>query len=436
MHQESFINQNFKSIYISIFVISLAFMCYYTQHQVLSGDEIQMLLKGYSGVVLGSWESHGNAASAVGSVPGSLTTLVVGLPLLLWNSPWSPMILLLILRITSFFIFDNIIKQTFSKSARLTFMLFYLLNPWFLFDTRLYNPSYLCFFASLHLFSAFKQQEKSSVFYSALHVIAIGMALQFHYSWPLLAVISLFILYRNMAKVSWIGVAIGALIVLASLVPYILEIMQNPSLTTKESDRYIGYGLVHVYPILKGILYWVRYASFLFTHKLISQAEFPYLVQYPVLQTIINYTWQGALYIIGGLSVISACKINWQALLTVKPLIKRSTKQLDNKEWILLYTFSAVIAIIVNAALSPITFSYWHLIMLFPISLFPILLFVDVYFKRTRTKFKFKPVFLSIFIYFLVVNINAANDSFKYSYKANYNNQVFKFLEKNNLNRD
>ncbi len=38
--------------------------------QVIGGDQTQMLHKGYLGAYEGVWLSYGNAASAVGNVPG------------------------------------------------------------------------------------------------------------------------------------------------------------------------------------------------------------------------------------------------------------------------------------------------------------------------------------------------------------------------------
>ena len=76
-------------------LISLIFF----QLQLLTGDQTQMLYKGYLGAYEGVWLSYGNAASAVGNVPGSLSAWLIGGPLLLWDSPYAPMVLLLVMRL-------------------------------------------------------------------------------------------------------------------------------------------------------------------------------------------------------------------------------------------------------------------------------------------------------------------------------------------------
>ncbi|MGL4515777.1 MAG: hypothetical protein ACRCUH_03630, partial [Shewanella sp.] len=82
-------------------LISLLFF----QFQLLTGDQTQMLYKGYLGAYEGVWLSYGNAASAVGNVPGSLSAWLIGGPLLLWDSPYAPMLLLLAMRLVGFLLF-------------------------------------------------------------------------------------------------------------------------------------------------------------------------------------------------------------------------------------------------------------------------------------------------------------------------------------------
>ncbi|WP_325891411.1 hypothetical protein [Grimontia sp. NTOU-MAR1] len=219
--------------------IGFAFALLYAQHQIMTGDQWQMLHKGYLGAYQDTWLAFGNAASAVGNVPGSLSAWIVGGPLLFWDSPWSPMLVLIGLRILSYLMFDAVIKAVFSQQVRLLFMVAYWLNPWLLYDSQLYNPAYLCFFTALHFWSAFKLRDKPSFTFSFLHVLAIGGAMQLHYSWPVLAVISCCLLYRRMSHPNWWGVITAGLVILASLIPYFQAYTASDELS-RESDRYIG----------------------------------------------------------------------------------------------------------------------------------------------------------------------------------------------------
>ena len=415
------IDLHYSLLQLCGFVLGLILALLYAQHQIMTGDQWQMLHKGYLGAYQDIWLAFGNAASAVGNVPGSLSAWVVGGPLLLWDNPWAPMLLLIGLRVLSYLMLDAVIKQVFSQQVRLLFMVAYWLNPWLLYDSQLYNPAYLCFFTALHFWSAFKLREQSNFVFSFLHVIAIGGAMQFHYSWPVLAVISCYLLYRKMSHPNWTGVITAGLVILASLIPYFQEYAVNEGLKG-ESDRYIGYGLVHVYPVLKALLYWLRYASTLFSNRIITDTSFDWLTTIAWLQLVFQYLWQAVLYVVGATTVVIAAKINWQAWKAIKPYIKRRTDVIEKQQWLLLYAAAAVMAIVINAMLSPITFSYWHLILTFPIALIPILVAAEQW--RVEIPERFIKGLFGLAAFFLVVNLIAACDSEKYTYKVSYAEQV------------
>ncbi|WP_163130285.1 3-deoxy-D-manno-octulosonic acid transferase [Agarivorans sp. Alg241-V36] len=432
MYLNQQIEKHFTLIYWSIFVSSVGLLLLYASNQILTGDQTQMLLKGYLGAYHGTWLSYGNAASVVGNVPGSLSALLVGLPLLIWDSPWSPMLLLPIIRLMSFFLFDHVIKQCFSPVVRISFAVLYLLSPWFLFDSLIYNPAYLCFFAGLHCWSAFKMRQSSSFIYGFLHVVAIGLAMQIHYSWPILAAMSAYLYYRGIIKINWWGIVAGGLAVLASLVPYLMEVFHNPAIQGQDSDRYIGWGAVNVYPVLKAALYWLRYSSFLFTNRIIVDANFLWLTDIEWLRTVVDYIWQAVLFTVGGITVICAWVVNKKAWKVIKPHWRsRQALNLTASDWLMHYAFSAFLGIIVSAMLSPIIFSYWHLIIAFAFALFPVLYYAE-YWQQKRPE-RLAKITAIVAAYFLVVNLVASHDSNKYTYLIGYQEQVEAYLEEQGL---
>lgn len=428
-----FLCRHFLILYRAGFILGLLLSLLYASNQILSGDQTQMLYKGYLGVYQNTWLAFGNAASAVGNVPGSLSAWVVGGPLLVWDNPWSPMLFLLGLRVLAFFMFDAVFKSVFSAPVRLLFLVGFWLNPWLLYDSLIYNPAYLCFFTALHFWSAFKLKDKPSFFYSLLHVLAIAGAMQLHYSWPVLVVISCYLLYRKMAHPSWAGVFTAGFILLLSLVPYFQESLINESIA-RESDRYIGYGAVHVYPVIKAVIYWIRYGSTLFSNRIITDSTFDWVTNVQWLQSVLQYSWQGALYIVGAITVVISAKINWASWNIIKPIIKRGQPILNDKIWLLLFCGAAVLAIVINAMLSPITFSYWHLILTFPLALIPSLVFAEKY-KDEKPEI-FSKLMFSLFAFFIAINLIAAIDSNKYSYKVDYVQQVQEYLIEEDLHRE
>ncbi len=413
----------------------------FSDHQLLTGDQTQMLYKGYLGAYEGVWLSYGNAASAVGNVPGSLSAWLIGGPLLLWDSPYAPMVLLLVMRLVGFLLFDAVIRQVFvdpvSKgNARLLFLVLCWLNPWFQYESLLYNPSYLFLFSAMHCWSAWHMRERASFWHMIVHLLAIGMAMQLHYSWPLLAVMSTYLFWRRILKVSWSGVVVAALLIGASLIPYAMEVMSNSHITQnvdpEARQRYIGWGLVHVYPVLKSVIYWLRYGSWLFASKLVNDTQFIWLAGHEYLQMTAVWLWRVVIYGVGSATVLLAAKANWQLWRDLKPRLLRSDRaSVDGTSWLGLYALAAVLAVLVSAALSPIIFNYWHLMLIFPYALFPILLLL-VSWSRNHPQWVGKGL-LAATLFCTAVNLIAASDSTKFSYQADYKQQVQEYLQEMKL---
>lgn len=408
----------------------------FSDHQLLTGDQTQMLYKGYLGAYEGIWLSYGNAASAVGNVPGSLSAWLIGGPLLLWDSPYAPMVLLLAMRLVGFLLFDAVIRQVFDDRVRLLFLVLCWLNPWFQYESLLYNPSYLFLFSAMHCWSAWHMRERASFWHMIVHLLAIGMAMQLHYSWPLLAVMSTYLFWRRILKVSWSGVVVATLLIGASLIPYAMEVMSNSHITQnvdpEARQRYIGWGLVHVYPVLKSVLYWLRYGSWLFASKLVNDTQFIWLAGHEYLQMAAVWLWRVVIYGVGSATVLLAAKANWLLWRELKPRLLRSDRApVDGESWLGLYALAAVLAVLVSAALSPIIFNYWHLMLIFPYALFPILLLL-VRWSRRYPQWVGKGLLVAT-LFCTAVNLIAACDSTKFSYQADYKTQVLEYLQEMKL---
>lgn len=426
----TYTEKNFKYIQLFLLFIGFALSFFYAQHQILTGDQTQMLFKGYMGAYNNSWSSFGNAASVVGNVPGSMISLATGLPIMIYDSPWSPMVLLIFLHLFSYLLLDSVIKDIFKSDLRLVFLVIYWLNPWFLFENILYNPSYLFFFSALHFWTAYKQREKSSFIYSALHVVSIGLALQFHYSWLILAILSLYLVFRKTVKINWFGVVFGGALVVASLVPYAIEFMNNVAIRHNQdpgtNERYIGWGGVHAYPVLKSFIYWLRYGSFFFPNKLIASAHFDWIGASQSLQLVVAYLYKAIVFSVGAVTIYISYKANRLFYENVKSKVFARNRAVGSKEeWLLLYVFGALFGVFISSVLSPIIFSYWHLIIVFPFAIMPFL----VYFKTYSEKYFKKFLFFAI-VYFIFINVIGAIDSRKYSIEKDYSKDVKEYVTK------
>jgi len=421
------LEKNFTKIQILLLLLGLGLSLFYASHQILTGDQTQMIYKGYMAAYHDVWINYGNAASAVGNVPGSMLTYVVALPVMLFDSPWSPMLFLILLHLLSYFLFDSVIKDIFKSDIRLVFLVLYWLNPWFVFESILYNPSYLFFFAALHFYSAYKQREKASFWYSFLHMLSIGLAMQFHYSWIILSIISLYLIYKKIVKVNWFGVVFGIIVIAISLIPYLQAVMQNSAITKHANDtgRYIGWGGLHVYPVLKSFIYWLRYGSFFFPNKLIMSAHFEWLTTVHFVQIIFEYLYKALVIVIGVASLYVSYKANRYLYEKLQGKFFTRKGSRSKEEWLQLYIFGALLGVFISSILSPIVFSYWHLIIIFPFAIMPFLLYFQNYTKQYLQKF-----LLFSIGYFLLVNLLGAIDSRKYNLEMDYSRDVTSYVSK------
>ncbi len=440
----------FSQVYTGLFVIGLLLAFLYSSNQALNGDQLQTLYRGYLAAYQGSWLNFGNAASVVGNVPGSLSTLVVGVPLVLWDSPWSPMLVIIVCNIAALVLFDKVVKQVFDQPARLLFLVLFWLSPWFLYQHMLYNPAYLFFCSALHFYTAFHLRQRSSFWLTFWHVVSIGLIMQLHYSWPLLVLVSGYLFVRGVIKINYWAVVAGVVVLAVSLVPYMLDVLFANSEAARPEEfakqRYIGWGLVHVYPVLKALIYWLRYSSFLFTEKLINGATFDWITSSDMLRLVVQYTYRGALYGVGLFTLYFSLKANWYLFKQIKGIwiggflsrfdLRKGRAEVDapyrdqdekvsNEQWLLLYIAACVVAIFVSAALSPTVFGYWHLIMLFPFAAMNMLVYLTH--NRLETS-NFWSYLVLISMFSIFVNIVASHDSVKFTYKVPYVEQVEAWL--------
>ena len=426
----------FSQVYASLIIIGLLLAVLYSSNQALNGDQFQTLYRGYLAAHQGIWLNYGNAASVVGNVPGSLSTLVVGVPLALWDSPWSPMLLIIMCNIVALVLFDKVVKQVFDEPARLLFLVLFWLSPWFLYQHMLYNLAYLFLCSALHFYTAFHMRHKPSFWLTFGHVISVGLVMQLHYSWPLLAMVSSYLFLRGVIKINYWGFLAGFLVLAATLLHYALEVLGTSSEAARPDEfskqRYIGWGFVHVYPVVKAVLFWLRYSSFLFTEKLINGANFDWITSSELLRLSVMYAYRGLLYGVGLWTLFYSFKANWYLFKSVKGFWwhRLGHKKLDNEQWLLLYIAASAVAILISAGLSPTVFGYWHLIMLYPFAAMNMLVYLTHHKVEPKNFWRY---LMLIGVFSIFVNIVAAHDSVKFTYKVPYAEQVESWLVKERL---
>ena len=246
----------------TLFAAGLLLSALMVARSQVGGDQLNLLARGWDLVAEGRFVPYGNPMSTGGKAPGGVTSLLVGLPLFLWRDHRAATLLVFVFHALAYLILDRTLRRVLSPAERVLLAVFYWLNPWQLyFSAFLWNPNYLYLFGALHLATSIAQRERKHFWLSLLHVAAIGVALQIHPSALLLVVASTLLVWRRYLKLDWKGGLAGLVLASLPLVPWVFAVLAEPGLITQANKGFPGRGLLLLFPLLRGLLYWVRYSS-------------------------------------------------------------------------------------------------------------------------------------------------------------------------------
>jgi hypothetical protein len=252
------------------FVAGLAISLAMVARSQVGGDQLNLLARGWLLADEGRWISYGNPMSTGGKAPGGITSLLVGLPLLVWRDHRAPTLVILLCHVAAYWLLDRTLRRIFSPAERVIFAVLYWLNPWRMyFSAFLWNPNYLFLFGALHLWACLEQRERARFGPSFLLGAGLVLACQIHASFLLLAVASALLWLRGFFKPHWTGGILGAALAALPLIPWARELLTQPAILTEADKGFLGRGLLYVFPLVRGLLYWLRYSSLYLSEKML-----------------------------------------------------------------------------------------------------------------------------------------------------------------------
>lgn len=357
----------------------------------------------------GEWTHHGNAATKMGSLPGSFLTVITALPMLIWFNPYAACTVILLFHVISYFLLRNLGQKLFSSDFNpLAFIILYWLNPWRVEQSELYNPGYLFLFSAVHIYTAYLMHQRKSFWATFGHVLCIGFCFQVHFSVLIIGLSSLYLFLRKKMNINWWGFAGGTVVVFASLVPWLLEKLSggNESLQT-HSGAFLGKNLILVYPVIKSVIYFFRMGSMYFGRHIFSEIRFDWItVEY--LRLTIDSLFHVAKWILAATSLYFSFK--WLGGY-LRQIVKIKNEE---KSFTQIYFLSLFLGVVGAAALSPVEFNHWHLILVFP----AIALYMSVFLQRQLgSKSYVVPVLAMTFI---IWNLFSAFGSRSHDIKNDY----------------
>jgi hypothetical protein len=374
---------------LAVFVAGLLLSVLLLMRSQAAGDQLNLLARGWLLAARGQLISYGNPMSTGGKAPGGITTLLVGLPLFLWRDHRAPTVVILLCHVAAFLLLDRTLRRILAPHERVLFAVLYWLNPWRLyFSGFLWNPSYLFLFGAVHLWSCLGQRDRSSFRLSFLHALSLGLAFQIHASFLLLAVASALLWWRGYFRVHWPGAVLGAVLSALPLIPWYLEVQAHPAIVTGADKGFLGRGLLLVFPLLRGVSYWLRYSS-LFVADKISAFDFSDLLG---SDRYLGPALTGAVRFVLPLTVLLPLLANrWMGRRNRHRVRQRLPASASGRVWLHGYVVWCFAAAVLVFCLSPTTLMYWQVVILFHAAVLPLVLWAGALWRSRRAAHRVAP---------------------------------------------
>ena len=314
----------------------------------------------------------------------NLLTLVISAPLRIYESVLSPLAMLILLRLVSLgFLLWALYKYVSRKTLAWT-VIIYLLSPWFLYNTHFSYTSYMEIGAALYLLTLVKLRNRPDSFisyfvWSFLHILAIGWCLHFHYPGVILCLISIALMVRKILCINIQGLVLGSCTSGFLIYLGILAARTNSGMyiTHDFDEGYLGFGITHVYPVLKSALYWLRFSSTLGQNHLVLETGFNWVSATEVIAQSFRIIWLAGIYILGLMTMLWSVLGNWAAAIEAKGYVFTRNEPDCDSGYISVVSVYALLATMVFAGMAPILLSSDELNVIFPFSLLPVLLIID-----------------------------------------------------------
>lgn len=344
----------------ALFLLATGLSLVLLQRSQVGGDQLNLLARGWFLAAEGRLIPYGNPGSGGGAAPGPATSVLVGLPLMVWRDARAPVVLVLACHLLAFLLLDRVVRQTLSGRERLLFALLYGLSPTRIyFSGFLWNPSYLFLAGAVHVWTAWRQRREARFFESFLHVLMLGIAAQVHASAVILGLASLALFLRRGMKVHWPGAVAGGVAAVTTLVPYFEAIRQDSSLLPVG----VGFpfrGLLYVFPLAHGLLNWLRYSSLSVSGE-VTRFDVSGSLG-PGVDAWLSPTLKALALLAGAVTfaVAVAAAVWFYRRMKARRPLARFSPEASGREWLERYVLWCFLAAFATFCLAPTTPMWWQ----------------------------------------------------------------------------
>ncbi len=353
-----------------LFALGFLLPLFYLWRVQVGGDQAKLLLLGWEFYTTGTPPPYGTVLSHGGMLPGSLTGLLVGLPLYLSESYFLINVSILLFHVLAWGILDRTLRGILTPRERLLYTILYWLNPWRIYHSLfLWNPNWVFFFAAFHFWTLYRQRREASFLVSLLQVLSAGLLLQLHGSFLVLVLISVVLWLRGYQHIHWGGILMGVLLSAAMLYPWAVAVVANPTIRPTQSG-FLGSGLVEGNPI-RTVLYWIRLSSFQFIGRMMAYDYSPDFGKGVQAWLGPSVFWFNS--VLGVLSAIFAAIAQVRLWRTEVPLrFGKLSPDASDREWLIGMIRWSFLADLVATVLSPVTVLHYQFFVIFHLAVLPL----------------------------------------------------------------
>jgi hypothetical protein len=374
--------RRFDPVVAAVFALGLALSLLLALRSQVGGDQLNLLARGWLLLARGEWVPYGNPSSSGGAVPGGVTALLVAAPMALWRHHRAAVLGLLLTHVLAFALLDRWLGEALAQRERRLFAVVYWLSPWrLLLSGFLWNPGYLPLLGAVHAWSAWRQRREAAFWPSFALALALGLGFQVHPSVTLLGAATLLLLLTGHMRLRWSAFFAGLALAALPLVPWALAVARDPALLPV-SQGFPFRGLLLVFPLVRGVLYWLRHGSLGLPSP---EARFDFTPELgDSLAPAAKVVAEGLVSWVGALTVIVPLLANlwlWRGLRR-RGLAELLGVRPGRRVWVAGYARVCFAAALLTYAAAPTTVMWWQGVALLHAALLPLALWAGVMWRR------------------------------------------------------
>lgn len=395
---------------IAVFILGVSIQLFLMFRSWIHGDQIILLKLGLGYAKTGELAPISKFAPGGAPIPGCLLQLLIGLPLRIWPDYRAPVALIGLFHVISALLLVSIILRQTGVRLTLVFLIVYWLSPWRLYHSGfVWEPSFLFLPAAIHFWSVWKLMDRANLGASAGLTAILVLTSQLHGSFLILVILTLLLYIRKSIRINAAGALLGVVIGAIPLIPTIMAITRGSLHNFLPTQSFIGRGLVTVYPVLRGILYWFRLGSLDIGRRLrhvifldsnwIGDDPARRILQFAVI----------VLYALTVITIILSLAASWW-------FFRRKRPECDLKEsWNRLhsYAFNCFLAVVISSAFSPVTIQGWHVVIALHAASIPLACWITEKWTKWRRLMQWAIVIFLLLRVPEIIVIGYGNDSFR-----------------------